>query len=198
MPAISVLLNGELLATVNTKGYDVVSVHIHGTKTDDEFAILEMSGGTYPNNGESTHLIWINSLELWPGQRLEVRLQESGETLPAGKTIEELFPEEADTEVPADFAPTEAMFTALRAKPLRREEFSFQFLGSTGTSFVGKTASTDHGFGFSLVWNSNRPERACCSLHAYTLDELENRTPMRDFVNEYVRAPYTGSLRTDA
>lgn len=198
MPSVSVLLEGELVATVSTSGYDVVSVHVHGTRIDDEFATLEMSGGVYPENGESTHLIWINSRELRPGQLIEVRFQEKGETLHPGKTIEELFPEGQSVDEPEDFKPTQAMFAELRARPSRREGFSFQLLGSAGASFAGRTDSADHGFGFCVLWNSHRPERATYSLHAYTLDELETRAPMKDFVREYVEAPHAVSLRVDA
>ncbi|MEQ1686178.1 MAG: hypothetical protein ABL916_21220 [Burkholderiaceae bacterium] len=175
-----------------------MSVHVHGTRIDDEFAALEMSGGSYPEHGESTHLIWINSRELQPGQQIEVRFQESGDTSPQGKTIAELFPEETGEDEPADFKPTEAMFAELRAKPSRRDGFTFELLGSKGTAFAGGTAGTDHGFGFSLVWNSQRPNRASHSLHAYNLDELESRAPMRDFVREYIEAPYSATLRLDA
>ncbi len=198
MPAICVLLDGVLLATVNTYGYDVVSVHVHGTRIDDDIATLEMSGGSYPKDAESTHLIWINSLELRPGQQIEVRFQETGETFPQGKTIDELFPGESTDGTSTDFRPTEGMFDELRAKPSHRDSVSLRLLSSTGTTFVGQTASSDHGFGFSLVWNSYHVNRAHNSLHAYTLDELESRKPMRDFVNEYVNVPYAVTLQVDA
>lgn len=45
MPAIGVSLNGHLLAEVETEGYDVMSVRVHGIRTDGEFAELETSGG---------------------------------------------------------------------------------------------------------------------------------------------------------
>ncbi len=195
MPAISVLVDGERMATVNTSGYDAVSVHIHGTRIDDEFATLEMSGGTYPEKGESTHLIWINGHELRPGQQIEVRFQETGETWPPGKTIEELFPARKDAEESVDFKPREAIFVELRAKPSRREGFSFQLRSSAGASFAGSTGPMDHGFGFGLLWNSNRPERARHSLHAYTLGELESRSPLRYFIREYVEASYAVTLQ---
>jgi hypothetical protein len=198
MPAIAVLLDHELLATVNTSGYDVVSVCVHGTRIDDGFATLEMSGGAYPDSGESTHLIWINSKELRPGQRVEVHFRETGETFPAGKTIRELFPEEQDGEEPVEFVPTEAVFAELRTRPLLRAGFSFELQGSAGNSFAGRTAPEDHGFGFNLLWNSHRAQRAGYSLHAYTLDDLEQRTDVEDYVREYVEAPYALTLRVDA
>jgi hypothetical protein len=68
--AIRVLLDGETLATVGTEGLDLVTVQVHGDTTQAEFAVLEMSGGIYPADGESTYLIWLNSLELRPGQAI--------------------------------------------------------------------------------------------------------------------------------
>ena len=198
MPALCLLLDGELLATVNTKGYDVVSVHVHGTRTDVEFATLEMSGGIYPGNGESTHLVWVNHRELPPSQRVEVRFQEKGETHPRGKTIEELFPEETEGEEPVEFKPTEAMVAELRSKPTLRSGYELQFAGTSGATFSGRTAPSDHGFSFTVVWNSHRPNRASLSLHGYTIDELESRAPMRDFVREYIEAPHSAALRVDA
>jgi hypothetical protein len=197
MPAISVLLDGELLAVVNTTGYDVVSVHVHGTRVEEDFAAIEMSGGAYPENAESTHLIWINSHGVRPGQQVEVRFQESGETLRPGKTIHELFPEQSDTNEETDFTPTEAMFAELKARPPLRDGFSFQLRGSNGTAFAGRTAPADHGFGFSFAWNSYRPSRVSESLHSYTLEALEHRTPMSDFVRQYIEAPYAVTLRVD-
>lgn len=197
-PTISVLLDGELLARVNTTGYDVVSVGVHGTRIDEEFATLDMSGGAYPENRESTYLIWINRQTLRPRQQIEVRLEENGETLRAGKTIEELFPAARDAEEQGHFYRTDALFAELRAMPLRRGGFSFQVGNSTGASYAGRTAPADHGFGFSLLWNSYRPERARCALHAYTLEELQNRRPMRDLIREYVEAPCAVTLRVDA
>ncbi|RXR05973.1 hypothetical protein [Pseudoxanthomonas composti] len=197
MPAISVLLEDEHLATVNTRDYDVVLVSIHGATTDDEFATLDMSGGTYPESGESTHLNWIDSLELQPGQRIEVRLQEEGDTSPQGKTFEELFPGEPLVEKPVDFGATEAIFSELRGKPPRRAQYTFRLLVSSGTAFAGKTSLTDHAFGFSLVWNSYHPQRTSCSLYTCTIDELVSRAPLRHFVREYIQAPSCVSLEVD-
>lgn len=198
MPAISVLLDGVLLATVNTDGHDVVSVHVHGTRIDDESAAVEMSAGTYPEHGESSHLIWVSGREVRPGQEVEVRFQPSGDTSHRGKTIDELFPEDTDPEPAEDFfSPDAAMFEQLRARPSRRAGWALRLRSSAGMAFEGRTDTSDHGFGFGLTWNSSRPERAHLSLHAYSLDDLGRRAPMRDWVREHVRAPYVVMLRVD-
>lgn len=195
MPAISVLLDGELLATVNTSGYDVVSVDVHGLRIGEEFAELDMRGGTHPENEKSTHFVWINRRVLQPGQQIEVRFSEAGETLHRGETLEELFPDKKNTELPEGFKSREAAFAELRAEPSRRDGCTLKLRSSAGASFVGSTAPTDHGFGFSLTWNSFRPARASYSLGAYTLDELETRAPLTDFIREYVETPHVVNLQ---
>lgn len=199
MPSLSVQLDGTFLARVNTDGYDVLSVHVHGTRIDDDSAELEMSGGSYPDGGESTHLIWINSMPLRPGQEVEVVFGEDGETSHAGKTIAELFPNEnSEPEQPEDFRPTAEMFAELRAKRVLRDGYLLTLSASTGTVFVGRTENTAHGFGFTIVWNSHRPGRANLSLHSYTLENLEQKTPMLDHVREYIEPVQAVRLRVDA
>jgi hypothetical protein len=56
MPALRVSIDGVMLATVSTDGYDVMSVRAGGTRIDDGLATLDLSGGSYPETGESTYL----------------------------------------------------------------------------------------------------------------------------------------------
>jgi hypothetical protein len=121
---------------------------------------------------------------------VEVRLSDSGDTSHAGKTIAELFPEEAEDEPPTDFTPSPEMFAELRAKAALRDGYAFRLSAKSGLTFEGRTVPTDHGFGFNVVWNCHRPNRANLSLHAYTLDDLEQRKPMNDFAREYIEPPY--------
>jgi hypothetical protein len=178
MPALRISIDGNEVATVCTDGYDVVNARVSGTRIDDEPATLGVSGTSQPENGESVYRTWVNELPLKPGQVVAVSLLESASTSHAGKTIEELFPEEDITEE-ADFTVTTEMFAELRAKPKLREKYSFLLKSSSGASFAGESKPDEHGFSFSVVWNSFHPERARISLHSYTLDSLENRdTPL--------------------
>lgn len=93
MPALSVTIDGVLIATVCTDGYDVLSVRAGGTRIDDHLANLDVAGGSYPENGEQTYLTWVNELYLQPGQVVTVSFLESASTSHAGKTIEELYPQ---------------------------------------------------------------------------------------------------------
>src|SRR5262245_38315307 len=177
MPALDVSLDGITIATVNTDGFDVMSVNVGGTLIDDDPASLHVSGGSYPESGASLFLWWVPELVLRAGQNIGVSFLEYGATSHPGKTTEELFPNEPP-KTQTDFTPTAELFKQLRAKPKVRKSFSFRLVSSSGTSFVGTTAPDEHGFGFTVLWNSFHPERARVSLHSYTLDSLEARGPM--------------------
>lgn len=197
MPAISVTLDGALLARVHTDGLHVLSVHVQATRVDETFAELEMHGGCYPETGESTHLIWISSMPLQPGQLVTVALHDEGDTTRPGKTIEELFPDEPDESTPEDTKSMADVFAEIRRKPLLREGYGLSFVSSTGTSFSGRTQATDHGLGFPVVWNMHQPERARGSLHSYTLDSLEQKLPLNNHVSESIHASDFVQLRVD-
>ena len=185
MPALSVSIDGVTLATVSTDGFDVMSVSASGTRIDDGLATLDLSGGCYPEVGESIYLTWINDLPLQAGQVVTVTFLEAASSSHAGKMIEELFPDEPFP-TQTDFKPTAEMFTELRAMPVLREKFSFRLASSSGTDFVGESEPDEHGFGFTVLWNSSNPERARASLHSYTLDNLEARGPMNNHVEEKI------------
>ena len=198
MPTLTAVLNGKQLAQVCAEWLDILSVRVHGTRVDDEFADLEMSGGQYPEQGNSTYLTWISSVSLKPRDLLEVTFSDAGNTSHAGKTIDELFPNEPASPEKVDFAPTSEMFEELRAKQHIRCGHGFTLTTSEGVNYTGRTNDSEHGFGFSVVWNSHRPERANLSLHSYTIDSMEHKQPMRDHVREYIQAPYSVVFRVDA
>jgi hypothetical protein len=191
MPALDITVDGAKVATVSTDGLDVLGVNIGGTQVDEELASLDVSGGRYPEGGAPISLTWVACAPLRPGQCIGVTFHESGQSSQPGKTIEELFPDEPRTEQ-IDFTPTAEMFNELRAKPKLREKFQLRLRSSSGASFVGETAPAEHGFGFSVLWNSFHPERARVSLHAYTLDSLESRSPFNNLFEEKIT--YEGSV----
>ncbi len=185
MPALSVHVDGEHIATVSTDGLDSLSVGAHGTFVDEQMAELDVSGGSYPEGGESTYLVWVSAVHLRPGQVVTVSLLENSPSTLRGKSIEELFPGEPRS-TQSDFKPTPEMYTEMRAKPKFREKYAFRFESSLGTKFAGETGPGAHGFGFAVHWNSFRPERARVSLHSYSLESLETRGPMNTHVEERI------------
>lgn len=190
MPTLTASVNGTRLAQVRTDGFDVMSVAVQGTCVEDEVAELMMTGGSYPEEGESVYLTWVNSHPLKAGDVVEVTIQDEGETSHDGKTLAELFPDEVETGEKLDFTPTAQLFEELRERVRVREGFRFDLETSRGTTYSGETSPGEHGFGFTILWNSHRPSRASLSLHSYTIDSLEQRGPMHDHVREYIE-PFT-------
>lgn len=177
MPALSISIDDVALATVSMDGYDVMSVHIGGTRVDETLATLDLSGGSYPDAAESTYLTWINQIPLLPGQVITVTFLDAAFTSHAGKTFEELFPDEPSS-TQTEPKPRSDMFAEVRAMPKLRDRFSFRLVSSSGTNFTGETTQDEHGFGFHVLWNSRSPDRARAAFHSYTLDQLKARGPM--------------------
>lgn len=174
-----------------------MSVAVQGTCVEEEVAELMLTGGKYPEEGDSVYLTWINSHPLKAGDLVEVTLQDEGETSHDGKTLAELFPDEVESGERVDFTPTAELFAELRQRTQVRERFRFELQTSRGTTYVGETAEGEHGFGFTVLWNSHRPSRASLSLHSYTIDSLEHRSPMHDHVCEYIEPFTVVCLRVD-
>jgi len=185
MATIVVSIDGTKLAAVCCDEYDVVSVGVHGTRVEPELATADMTASRYPEGGESTYLIWISDLALSPGQTVTVSFCEEGSSSGPGKTIEELYPDERPSDE-TDFTLTAQMVQELRARPRYRSSWAFELRASNGVSYTGRTGEGEHGFGFSVLWNHHRPERASVSLHSYTLESVEKRTPMHYYVRTHL------------
>jgi hypothetical protein len=126
-------------------------------------------------------LIWVDAA-LVPGQKLSIAFAESGAIVGAGKTIDELHPEDSNTGAETDFRLTAEMMQELRGKPKVRAAWRFEVRGPKESCYESRTTEAEHGFGFNVLWNTYRPERASFSLHSYGLDSLEQQAPMRDHI----------------
>jgi len=196
MPSLRVSVNGSVVASVCTEGLDSLSARVSGTRIDEELATLDVAGGSYPKDAESTYLTWVD-LPLTAGQVVLVEFVESEPTSHRGKTIEELAVGEPPVS-PVDFKPTAEMFEQLRQAPQVRDHFSFRLGSSIGQSFIGETGLNEHGFSFSVHWTSFHPERARLSLHSYTLEGLEKREPMIDYIEERMHVGNSVHFQLDA
>jgi hypothetical protein len=197
MPGLTLLLDGQKQASVNCEPYEVASAGVKGTVIEEEFASVDLMAGSYSGQSD-VHHVWLPDLVLLPGQLVEIRFDDNSQTTPAGRTLEELFPDESSEgpwQPPASLADT---FAQLRQKPALRQGFGFSLQSSSGAAYEGRTASGDHGFGLSVLWNSVRPSRVSVSLHSYTLDDLEQKSPLRDHVREYLEIGGWVALRTVA
>lgn len=193
MPALVVSIDGCVFASVCCDDYDIVSVRVSGTLVDERFATLDMSGGLYPNEGNSTYLVWVDEKVLSPLQVVSVALLEDEITSQQGKTIEELFPDEEPMQK-VEFQVTDGMFQELREKPLQRDGYELHLKSATGATCFGCTTSEEHGFGFTVLWHSQRYDKASLSLHSYTIDSMEHQTPMRNHFSEFLHLGQMASV----
>jgi hypothetical protein len=171
MPALSVALDEEHLLTVATDGFDVLDVGVSGDRLGPERATLRVSGGSYPEGRESQYLIWEDERALIPGDTLSVTFSAVGATSQRGKTIEELHPDKMPTDH-KPFVPIEEVIQELKQRPTVFDALAFEFIGPDGRSVQAQTTAEEHGYSFTVLWNSHRPERARVSAHTYTLDSL--------------------------
>ena len=191
MPLLCISVDAIQVAAVSTEGLDVLTVNLHGTKIDEEFSSLELSGGRYPAEGESTHLIWLNGLVVHPGQRVRVVLVASGSSSHGGKTIDELFPEggenDEESEEPQDSSLSRDMILdGVAARPPVRTAYHFDVESSSGARRAASISAQEHGFGISFLWNSVHAERVSASLHTYSLEQLRTRSNFTYHWREYL------------
>ncbi|MDB5802868.1 MAG: hypothetical protein JWN73_190 [Betaproteobacteria bacterium] len=178
MPALSVAVDGELLATVNTDDSELLHIHVSKTVTNDETATLRVVGGFFPEGGQHSLLHWIHNRPVQPGQIIEISFPATGTTSHRGKTVKELYPEG----LPAprsDFQLTPEFFADIRSRcPTLSEKHSFRFVAVNGAVFEHETTLDDIGFLFALRWSAVYPEHAPVELHSYTIDHLESSAPV--------------------
>lgn len=197
MPSLRVSLNGQCLAEVDVAGLDVLNVRVSGARVDGDLAEVHMSGAAFPTDAAPTTLFWFDDpVVLNEGDRVEVSFNAVGSTSHPGKTINELFPGKAEAHEKVnvlDLLPQ--VIQELRAEPYVREGYRFAVEPPGTQRYEGTTGEGDHGFGFSVLWNSHRPERASVSFHTYVLDDLEHRRPMPDHVRTHLAPGDTASLQ---
>lgn len=133
-----------------------------------------MSGGKYPTDGQSTHLIWLSDHLLQPGQCVRVEFSSHGDDSVVGKTLAELFPDSTSVGEGQDLS-REDVIDSLRQRPRFRERYTLAVRASSGDSRTATATEVEHGFGASFLWNAVRPDRMSASLHTYSLDQLASQ-----------------------
>jgi hypothetical protein len=99
----------------------------------------------------------------------------------AGKTIDELFPDEP-TSNQTDFSVTPQIIAELKARTQHREKFTLMYSASSGAAFQGTTNADEDAFAFSVLWTAEQPELARVSLHRYAFESLQTRGPLHYLV----------------
>jgi len=179
MVFLRVLVDELDAAIVDTADREVVAVHVGGTRVDDDYADLSVSGGVYGHEGRSDHRIWVNQMPLRIGQTVVVELLEHGVGTGPGQTLEELYPDHKPEPSPASISRAE-LFDDLRRFPQLRSGYTVCLVPNDGNPITLVTTSAEHGFGFSALWNNLHPHRLSVSLHSYTIDSVEAEIPGRD------------------
>jgi hypothetical protein len=187
MPAFTVLVDGDLIATVSTDDYNVVSISASGQAINEEFVSLDVSGGKYPENGDSTHHLFVCDYRLSPRQVVTVQMKETGTSEPKGRTIEEVYSEEESSRSNVDFKTKTEIFEELKKMKRLREKYTLRVELSNQTTFLGDTKPSMHGFSFSVLWNWTKPESARVSLCSHTIDNLENKSPLTYYLEERIQ-----------
>lgn len=177
MPALEIMVDGDTVVMVSTNNLSMLAATVSGMLIHEAIASLNVAGGNYSQSGSSTYLTWIADTPLQAGQRIRVLFHQDGQSSHAGKTIDELYPDEPPV-AQTDFTPTAEMFQKLRAMPKVREKFVIDLNASSGASFHGETTVDEDSFALSILWDYMHPERTRVSLHFHSLDNLEARGPL--------------------
>ena len=188
MPFLNVTVDGTAVATVDTNGRDIVTVRVGGSRDDEDFADLSVTGGIYDQSGTTEHRIWVDQMHLAAGQIIGVEFLTEASPRGEGKTIEELYPDLPEYRVPTPVDRAE-LAAEIRQLPLVRDGFTLRLVGSDGVSATYATASEEHGFGFSVLWNRQRPDRISVSLSCYTIDSVATETPGRTLASQKMPLP---------
>jgi len=177
MPALEIIVDGDTVMMVSTDNLSMLTARVSGMLIHEAIASLNVAGGNYSQSGSSTYLTWIADTSLQAGQQIRVLFHQDGQSSHAGKTIDELYPDEPHL-AQTDFTPTAQMFQTLRAMAKVREKFIIDLSASSGASFHGETTAGEDSFALSILWDSMHPEQARVSLHSNSLDNLEARGPL--------------------
>lgn len=176
MPAFRISVDDDVMATVNTDGYDLVAVSIGGNRNCEQRAILDVAAGRYPAGAPSSYLIFVPELQLAAGQHVTIAMLEDGVTGPAGRTIDELFPDGAGEAAAAGFDVTDDMVAEAAQGPHFHDSYAFEFTGGDGGKQALRTPPGDDVFTFNLLWDSmTRPSRARVSLSSNNFDHVRAR-----------------------
>lgn len=183
MPYVRVTVDGQILASVATDALEIIIARVGGTRADEDHADAGLTGGVYSTDGASVHRIWIDQTVLKRGQAAEVALLEEDVPVGSGRTIEEIYPasETARKQEPVNMA---ELCAEERRAPLVRDRYVPEFTTPTGSTGRDITQPDEHGFGFSVFWSNQHPNRATVKLYAYTIDGMERRESGRTIFRE--------------
>lgn len=174
MTTLSIDVNDTRIATISLAGLQVVDVSVRGALDCTSKATLSAMGGNYREGG-SGHLIWIDAHPLLAGEIVHIGLHDIGGPGDPGKTIHDLYPDEAPS-TRTDFSISAEMAAELRARPRLHEAFVVNAWTSCGQQVSATSDDRHTDFVFSIVWDESRQDQARVALRTHCLDDVLNRT----------------------
>jgi hypothetical protein len=174
MPHIAVDVNNVRVTTINLASMRVIDVSVHGALDRALKAAADAMGGNYDEDG-CGHLTWLMEHPLQPGDMVRVHLNQDGAKGDAGKTFEELFPDEPPS-TQTDFSISDTMAAEIRARPRLHAAFEVRASTSAGQQATATSDERNTGFRFSVLWNHFQPDQARVHLATYCLDDVLTRT----------------------
>jgi hypothetical protein len=170
------------VATVDTDGRDVVTIHVGGSRADEDYADLGVTGGIYDSGGVTDHRIWIDQRFLRIGQAVDVAFVERGLQTGEGRSLSDLYPDSVGRD-PTPIDPGELAKEERQALRVR-DRYQVRLTITSGVAVTLVTSADDHGFGFHVLWSKWNPDRVSVSLHTYAIDSVANGEPGRYAVRE--------------
>jgi hypothetical protein len=174
MPSILVEVNGTRIASISLAELQVVDVSVHGRLDSEQKATLSAFGGNY-DDGACGHLIWVAERALLPGDMVKIMFNDSSDSADAGRTIEELYPDEEPCSR-TDFTISDTMAAEIRARPRLHETFIVQAETSSAQQVIATSDERNTNFMLGLLWNWIEPKQARVRLATSCLDDMLART----------------------
>lgn len=180
-PGLVVRVNNEVVAAVSSENLNILSVRIHGDVLSSEIAALDVTGGYYGDPEETKHLIWVNDHELSELDEVEIKFQDITASSHAGKTIEEIYPEE---DAPAEEHPLDIAELAgfLRDQPRLRNGFDLHVRISDADPQVFSMKDPGHSFFVSIMWDWKSVDSAKLSISSTTFQNIAERKSGADYL----------------
>jgi hypothetical protein len=170
MPHIAVNVNNVRIATINLASTRLMNVSVHGALDRPLKAAVDAMGGNYDEGG-CGHLTWLMEHPLKPGDMVRVHLNHGDATGDAGKTFEEMFPDETPS-AQTDFSISDTMAAEIRARPRLHAAFEVQASTSARQYATATSDERNTDFRFSVLWDHFQPDQARIHLATHCLDHV--------------------------
>lgn len=186
MPHIAVDVNNIRITTIDLTSMRVIDASVRGALDLPLKAAVDAMGGNY-DEGSCGHLTWLMDHPLQPGDIVHVHLNQDDAEGDAGKTFEELFPDEPPS-TQTDFSISDTMAAEIRARPRLHAAFEVQASTSAGQQATATSDERNTDFRFSVLWDHFQPDQARVHLATYCLDHVLARMAGTTHLQTTIRA----------